>query len=79
MFEKFIEENLERDVKNFLQESDLYTRYLAFCEFYKFKPLTKTQLGNQLNNLNAGRRHRRMRNYMQEIGRQGVKLSPCKY
>lgn len=79
MFEKFVEENLERDVKCFLQESDLFARYLAFCKFYDLKPLTKTQLGNQLNKLNAGIRHRRTRDYGREIGRQGVKLLPCKY
>lgn len=79
MFEKFIEENLERDVKCFLHESDLYARYLAFCEFHDLKPLTKTQLGNQLNNFNAGIRHKRTRNWVKEVGRQGVKLLPCKY
>lgn len=79
MIEKFAEENLERDVKSFIQESDLYSRYLKFCEVNKLKPLTKTQLGNRLNDLNKGIRHRRTRNWVKEVGRQGVKLLPCKY
>lgn len=79
MIEKFIQENLERDVTSFLDETDLYARYLRFCDFHKLEPLTKTKLGNQLNLFNAGIRHKKMKNYVMQFGRQGVKLLPCKY
>ena len=79
MIEKFIEENIERDVKNFELRADLYARYLKFCGFYNLEALTRARFGKQLDNVNLGVKHIRMRNYVQETGRQGVKLLPCKY
>ncbi|WP_369010348.1 primase-like DNA-binding domain-containing protein [Cytobacillus oceanisediminis] len=77
--EKFIEENLERDIKSFEKNDDLYKRYLMYCQFYKLEPLTKRKFTNQLKNLNMGVKHHRMKNYVIEYGRWGVKLLPCKY
>ena len=79
MIEKFIEENIERDVKSFEKKDDLYERYLSFCEFHQMAPLTKIKFGNRLRDANVGVRHHRMRNRQMEYGWQGVRLLPCKY
>ncbi|KGR88704.1 primase-like DNA-binding domain-containing protein [Lysinibacillus odysseyi] len=79
MIEKFIEENIESDVKSFETIDDLYKRYLCFCEVNGLEALTKRMLNNRLSKLNVGVRHKRMRNYSLEYDRQGVKLLPCKY
>lgn len=77
--EKFIEENLVKDIKNFEKNEDLYERYLKYCKFYSLKPLTKIKFNNQLKKFNMGVKHQRMKNYVIEYGRWGVKLLPCKY
>lgn len=79
MFEKFIEENIERDIKSFETITNLYERYLKFCYFYKMNPVKINSFGRQLRNFNAGVKHKRMRNRLIETGRWGVKLLPCKY
>lgn len=79
MIEKFVEENIERDVKSFELRDVIYARYLKYCKFHGLEPLTRTRFGKQLDNLNLGVKHARMRNYIQETGRQGVRLLPCKY
>ena len=79
MIKKYIRENIEREVKSFETINDLYKRYLKFCEFYKLEPLTRLKFGNQLKKFNVGVKHRRMKNYVSEAGRWGVKLLPCKY
>ena len=79
MIEKFVEENIESDVKSFETIDDLHGRYLKFCEVNGLEALTKRTLNNRLSKLNVGVRHKRMRNYSLEYGRQGVRLLPCKY
>jgi hypothetical protein len=79
MIEKFIEENLEKDIKNFETNDALYERYKKFCEFYRVENITKPKLTIQLRKYNVGVKHRRTKNYVIEDGRWGVKLLPCKY
>lgn len=79
MIIKFIEENLEKDIKKFELRDDIYARYLRFCKYYGTQALTRTKFGKKLDDLNIGIRHKRMKNYVLETGRQGVKLLPCKY
>ncbi|MGE7545048.1 primase-like DNA-binding domain-containing protein [Sporosarcina newyorkensis] len=79
MIDKFINENLEKDLKSFELRDDIYVRYLAFCEHYKIQALTRTRFGKKLDEFNIGIRHKRMKNYVIETGRQGVRLLSCKY
>ncbi|WP_412733866.1 primase-like DNA-binding domain-containing protein [Heyndrickxia sporothermodurans] len=76
---KFIQENLERDIKSFEKNDDLYKRYLKYCKFYNLEPITKRSFTYQLKKHNIGIYHKRMKNYVIEYGRWGVKLLPCKY
>lgn len=79
LFEKFIEENIERDIKSFETINNLYERYLIFCGFYQIEPVKINSFGRQLRKFNTGVKHKRMRNRVIESGRWGVKLLPCKY
>ncbi|MFP7447171.1 hypothetical protein SFC50_26100 [Bacillus infantis] len=78
--EKFIEENIERDINSFELTDDLYKRYLTFCGFYKMTPLTRLKFGNQLKKFNVGIYDKRKRKGREgKSGRWGVKLLSCKY
>lgn len=79
MFEKFIEENLVKDIKGFEKNDDLYKRYLMHCKLYHLESCTKRKFTNQLKKMNIGIQHKRMKNYAIEYGRWGVRLLPCKY
>ena len=79
MIEKFIEENLEKDIKSFETIDDLYERYKKFCKYYEIEIITKQKFGIRLKNHNVGVKHKRMKNYHIDFGRWGVKLLPCKY
>ncbi|EOV9525605.1 primase-like DNA-binding domain-containing protein [Bacillus cytotoxicus] len=79
MFEKFIEENIERDIKSFETNNMLYERYKKFCRFYQIEIMTKRKFSIYMRKHNIGVRHKRMKNYLIENGRWGVKLLPCKY
>lgn len=79
MIEKFIQENIERDIKSFESNEALYERYKKFCKFYGFEIMTKQKFGIRMKNYSVGVKHKRMKNYIIEIGRWGVKLLPCKY
>ncbi|MGE6894448.1 primase-like DNA-binding domain-containing protein [Priestia flexa] len=79
MIEKFIQENIERDIKSFETNEDLYERYKKFCKFHQLEILSKQKFGIRLSKYNCGKKHRRMKNYVFENGRWGVKLLPCKY
>lgn len=79
MFKNFIEENIERDIKSFETNADLYERYKMFCRFYNLEPTTILKFGNKLKKSNVGIKHKRMKNRITETGRWGVKLLPCKY
>lgn len=80
MIEKFIQENIIRDIENYESLEDLYARYLSFCEFNKIENLTSTKFHNQLKKSNVGiTDERRRKNRENKIYRWGVRLSPCKY
>ncbi|AXY06556.1 hypothetical protein CUC43_06310 [Bacillus thuringiensis LM1212] len=79
MVQQFVEGNIERDSKSFETKEALYARYLKFCDGYHIQPLTKIRFGKKLDELNIGVKHSRMKNYVHESGRWGVKLLPCKY
>ncbi|MGX5634604.1 primase-like DNA-binding domain-containing protein [Bacillus thuringiensis] len=79
MIQQFVEENIERDRKSFETKEVLYARYLQFCQHNNVQPLTRIKFGKKLDELNAGVKHSRMKNYVHESGRWGVKLLPCKY
>ncbi|AND10397.1 hypothetical protein Bt4C1_25375 [Bacillus thuringiensis serovar alesti] len=75
MFEKFIEENIERDNKNFELSDDLYKRYLVYCITYNLKPISRRSFGFRLTKERIGVWHKSKGKY----ARWGVKLLPCKY
>ena len=80
MLQKFIEENIERDINSFELTDDLYERYLKFCNFYNQESLTRLKFGNQLKKFNVGIYDKRKRKGREgKSGRWGVKLLPCKY
>ncbi|PGZ46443.1 hypothetical protein COE56_24885 [Bacillus anthracis] len=73
--EKFIEENIERNIKSYELTDDLYKRYLKYCKVYSLKPLSRRGFAFKLSNNRIGAYHR-SRN---KPARWGVKLLPCKY
>ncbi|MFJ5713145.1 primase-like DNA-binding domain-containing protein [Neobacillus sp. NPDC093127] len=73
--EKFIQENIERDIKSFEMSDDLYKRYLIFCQTYNLKPLGKKGFASRLSKERIGAWYKSKGKY----GRWGVKLLPCKY
>lgn len=73
--EKFVEENIERDIKNFELTDDLYNRYLIYCENYNLKPLSRRGFAFKLGNEKIGAKYRAQN----KPARWGVKLLPCKY
>jgi hypothetical protein len=79
MFEKFIEENIKRDIKNFVSFSDLRERYLKFCKFYQIKPISKMKFSHDLGKYGVGIRGNKTINYYQISGRHCIGLLPCKY
>ncbi|MEK5176906.1 hypothetical protein HYI36_12855 [Bacillus sp. Gen3] len=80
MIEKFIVENIERDITRYETVENLYKRYLLFCDFYKFEPLTKTKFHNQIKYFAVGATDKRRRKGREnKVCRWGVKLLPCKY
>lgn len=72
--EYFIRKNIEKDVKSFESNENIYFAYLEFCETHNFTPVSKTKLGRELNLLNIGISHKPMRNRVYIRGRQGVRL-----
>ncbi|UAT29536.1 hypothetical protein K7T73_13095 [Bacillus badius] len=80
MIEKFIEENIERDISSYETVENLYKRYLSFCEFYSLDPLTQTKFHNRIKYFAVGVTDTRKRKGREnKVGRWGVKLLPCKY
>lgn len=79
MLEKFIEENLERDSKEFTPKNEIYERYTKFCEFNNIEPLNKNGLTRYLNDHLIGVSHRLMLKRKIINGRWGVKLKSCQY
>lgn len=73
--EKFIEENLERDSKNFELSDDLYQRYVMYCQTYNLKSISRNSFGHQLRLKRVGVLHRAKN----KPARWGVRLLPCKY
>lgn len=75
MLEKFIEENIERDIKSFERTDDLYKRYLLFCDFYNHKPIGRRKFAFEIRDMNIG-----IKDCRKTVPtRWGVKLLPCKY
>ena len=72
--EEFVSEHIERDVKSFATNDEIYSVYKNFCKHKNYKNLTKTALMNRLKYLNIGVSHRKTKNYVRYDGRQGVKL-----
>lgn len=79
MIDKFIQENIARDIKSFETNDDLYERFKKFCKFYNLKAISKQKFGIRMTKANVGKKHKRMNNYVFEYGRWGVRLLPCKY
>ena len=79
MIEKFVEENLERDIKNHETLQELYSRYLLFCKHYEIEFLTIIKFSNLLRNNRIGVKHKKTINGKEVTGRQGIRLLPCKY
>ncbi|WP_418055411.1 primase-like DNA-binding domain-containing protein [Priestia megaterium] len=80
MIDKFIKENIERNINNFEIVDDLYNRYLLFCEVNQVKPLTRGKFHNQIKYLGIGATDtRRRKGRENKVCRWGVKLLPCKY
>lgn len=79
MIEKFIEENLERDVKSFVTNDELYSRYLLFCKVNKISPITKTKLTNQLKVRGQGIRNVKSIKGVNYTVRHGLRLKQCPY
>ncbi|PKR82586.1 hypothetical protein [Heyndrickxia camelliae] len=80
MIEKFIAENIQRDITSYETVDDLYQRYLLFCRFYEIKSLTKTKFHNQIKYFAVGATDKRRRKGREsKVCRWGVKLLPCKY
>lgn len=75
MFERFIEENIERDIKSFETTDSLYKRYLEFCKYYNYKIITRRSFGHQIGKLRLGARY----SHENKVARWGVKLKPCPY
>lgn len=73
--EKFIEENIEYDIKQFETTDDLYKRYLKFCRFYNFKAVSRRKFAFEIRIFNLGVKHI----YKGLPSRWGVRLLPCKY
>lgn len=74
LVKKFVEENIERDVRVFETNEDIYKSYKAFCRNKEIEPMTIVSLGHRLNFLNIGVKHKKMVNYKFLYGRQGVRL-----
>lgn len=72
---KFVEENIERDIKNFELSADLYNQYLIYCKTYNLKPVSRKCFGFRLSKERIGVYHRSKN----KPARWGVKLLPCKY
>lgn len=79
MFEKFIEENIKKEINNFVSFSDLRERYLLFCKFNQIKPVSKMKFSHALGKYNVGVRGNKTINYNQINGRHCIRLLPCKY
>lgn len=75
MIEKFVEENIERDIKHFEFTEELYKRYLRFCQIYNVKPLARKGFSAKLSKERIGALHKSKN----KPARWGVKLLPCKY
>jgi hypothetical protein len=75
MIEKFIKENIERDIKHFETTDDLYERYLNFSRFNNFDPVSRVKFAHAIRKIGVGVRH----SFRGKAARWGVKLLPCKY
>lgn len=75
MLEKFIEENIEKDITSFETTDDLYRRYKKFCRFHKVESISRRKFAFEIRRLNVG-----IKDGRKNIPtRWGVKLLPCKY
>lgn len=75
MFEKFIEENDERDIKHFELLEVLYSRYLEYCKFNSVKPIGRNAFTYKFTKNRIGAFY----TSKGKSARWGVKLLPCKY
>ena len=75
MFAKFIEENIERDIKSFETTDVLYERYLDFCSSKNMQPMQRRAFAFELRNSYVGAKY----SHKGKAARWGVKLLPCKY
>lgn len=75
MFKKFLEENVERNIKHFELLEDLYSRYLNFCKVNKSKPIGRNAFTYQFTKQRIGAFH----TSKGKSARWGVRLLPCKY
>ncbi|QTR81151.1 hypothetical protein JC777_00245 (plasmid) [Bacillus cytotoxicus] len=73
--ERFVEENIKRDIKSFELSDDLYNRYLKYCNKYNLNPISRNSFGHQLSLKRVGVRYKSKN----KPARWGVKLLPCKY
>lgn len=79
MIEKFIKENLERDVKSFVTNDELYSRYLLFCKANEIAPITKIKLTNQLKVRGQGIKNVKSIKGVKYTVRHGLRLKSCPY
>lgn len=75
MFEKFIEENIERDIKSLELLENLYKRYLIYCKAHNLKPIGRNGFTYRFTKNRIGVLH----NSKGKSARWGVRLLPCKY
>jgi hypothetical protein len=75
LLEKFIEENLNKDIKSFETTDCLYERYQLYCKFHNLIPITRRKFAFEIRKCNIGARH----SFQGKPARWGVRLLPCKY
>jgi intergrase/recombinase len=75
LLEKFIQENIQRDIKSSETTDDLYKRYRKFCRFHEVEAVSRRKFAYEIRKLNVG-----IKDGRKNIPtRWGVKLLPCKY
>lgn len=79
MFEKFIKENIEKDLNNFVSFVELRRRYLSFCKFNNIEPVSRHKFGFDLSKHDVGMPGQKYLDHRLKHGRHNVRLLPCKY
>ena len=75
MLEKFINENIERNINSFEMTDDLYKRYSEFCKHHNYQIVNRRSFGIKIVSARVGGFYRKNK----RPARWGVKLKPCKY